>query len=756
MTLESPYYPDHDDDVNPRDPDTGEWLNQDRIKEVKRFLEFRSVDWLEEELREHRTRLNERINSRNANRPLVNRLFSSILNWLVLSVMGIIIGLIAGCLNVLTAWLSSIRFGHCSNHFFLDKAFCCRGQGESCDRWVNWSAFGILNFLLYMLISATFAYSSGILVKRIAPFAAGSGISEIKCIISGFVMKGFLGWRTLFMKSICLPLAISSGLSVGKEGPSVHYAVCVGNNITKLFEKYKNSVSKSREFLTATSAAGVAVAFGSPMGGVLFSIEEISSTFSLSTIWKSYFCSLIAVSTLASLNPFGTGQVVLFEVKYDSNWHYFEIPIYILLGIFGGIYGIIVSKLNLRVVAFRKKFLSNFAIREIMTLVLLTTSFSYFNEFLRFDMTETMQVLFQDCKVSKIKYICDAGTDKLGLVVSLLFATIARMFLTIITYGCKVPAGIFVPSMAAGATFGRALGIIVEQIALKYPDSLLLVLCGKDNGKCIIPGTYAFLGSAAALSGITHLTVSVVIIMFELTGALRYIIPTMIVVAITKTINDKYGKGGIADQAIVFNGLPYIDPNEEFEFKGGVDKVMSSRMVVLPSGADDPITVNYLKSVLEKTKMRGFPVVASPSDPRISGYVSRSELELVVKEYASEDPDKFCVFDSKSSMSMHNSIALDHLINQHPIIIDINTDLPYVYDIFVKLGTRIVLVQSGKKLVGLITRKDMLRYSHTAHFMKGHNAVEDNLDDVIWKHFCTISMKVKEWIRNLTNNHSMH
>lgn len=756
MTLESPYYPDHDGDVNPRDANTGEWLNQDRIKEVKRFLEFKTVDWLEEELREHRTRLNERIHSRHTKRPFMNRLFSSILNWLVLSVMGIIIGLIAGCLNVLTAWLSSIRFGHCSNHFFLDKAFCCREQGEICSKWVSWSAFGILNFLLYMLISAAFAYSAGILVKRFAPFAAGSGISEIKCIISGFVMKGFLGWMTLFVKSICLPLAISSGLSVGKEGPSVHYAVCVGNNITKLFEKYKNSVSKSREFLTATSAAGVAVAFGSPMGGVLFSIEEISSTFSLSTIWKSYFCSLVAVSTLASLNPFGTGQVVLFEVKYDSNWHYFEIPIYVLLGIFGGIYGIIVSKSNLRVVAFRKKFLSNFAIKEIMTLVLLTTSFSYFNEFLRFDMTETMQMLFQDCKVSKIKYICDATTNKPGLVISLLFATIARMFLTIITYGCKVPAGIFVPSMAAGATFGRALGIILELIALKYPNSLLLGLCGKDNGDCIIPGTYAFLGSAAALSGITHLTVSVVIIMFELTGALRYIIPTMIVVAITKTINDKFGKGGIADQAIVFNGLPYIDPNEEFEFKGGVDKVMSSRMVVLPSGAKDPITVGYLKSVLEKTKMRGFPVVASSSDPRIFGYTSRSDLELVVKEYASEDPEKLCVFDSTSSISTHNSIVLDHLINKHPIIIDIDTDLPYVYDIFVKLGTRIVLVQSDKKLVGLITRKDMLRYSHTANFMKGHNVVEDELDEIIWNHLCTISMKVKEWIRNLTNSHSIN
>lgn len=120
--------------------------------------------------------------------------------------------------------------------------------------------------LLFALISAR-------LVKSFAPYAAGSGISEIKCIIAGFVMKDFLGFWTLLIKSIGLPLAIASGLSVGKEGPSVHYAVCTGNVISQLFEKYKRNAAKSREILSACAAAGVAVAFGSPIGGVLFSLE---------------------------------------------------------------------------------------------------------------------------------------------------------------------------------------------------------------------------------------------------------------------------------------------------------------------------------------------------------------------------------------------------------------------------------------------------------------------------------------------------
>ena len=131
----------------------------------------------------------------------------------------------------------------------------------------------ISNATLLTSFQIVFALSSASLVKAYAPYAAGSGISEIKCIIAGFVMKGFLGFWTLLIKSICLPLAIASGLSVGKEGPSVHYAVCTGNVISRFFDKYKRNAAKTREILSACAAAGVAVAFGSPIGGVLFSLE---------------------------------------------------------------------------------------------------------------------------------------------------------------------------------------------------------------------------------------------------------------------------------------------------------------------------------------------------------------------------------------------------------------------------------------------------------------------------------------------------
>jgi chloride channel 3/4/5 len=112
-----------------------------------------------------------------------------------------------------------------------------------------------------------------------------------------------------------------------------------------------------REILSASSAAGVAVAFGSPIGGVLFSLEEMSANFPNKTMLRSFFCALIAtmvlqVSTgecgrryictvcllikfLQAMNPFRTGKLVMFQVTYDRDWHFFEYFFTVIIGIFG-------------------------------------------------------------------------------------------------------------------------------------------------------------------------------------------------------------------------------------------------------------------------------------------------------------------------------------------------------------------------------------------------------------------------------------
>ena len=69
-------------------------------------------------------------------------------------------------------------------------------------------------------------------------------------------MQGYLGKWTLVIKSICMMLAVSGGLNLGKEGPLVHVACCIGNILAYIFPKYGRNEAKKREILSAASAAG--------------------------------------------------------------------------------------------------------------------------------------------------------------------------------------------------------------------------------------------------------------------------------------------------------------------------------------------------------------------------------------------------------------------------------------------------------------------------------------------------------------------
>ena len=124
----------------------------------------------------------------------------------------------------------------------------------------------------------------------------------------------------------------------------------------------------------------------------------MASYFPLKTLWRSYFCALVATAALAGMNPFRTGQLVMFQVTYDRSWHFFEILFFILIGIFGGLYGAFVIKWNLRAQAFRKKYLTKYAIPEVVILAGATAILCYPNMFLRIDMTEMMEILFHECE----------------------------------------------------------------------------------------------------------------------------------------------------------------------------------------------------------------------------------------------------------------------------------------------------------------------------------------------------------------------
>lgn len=676
-----------------------------------------------------------------------SRMWITLQTWLCLTLIGLAIGSIAGSINMVSEWLGDIKEGHCTEGIYLNRNFCCWGDSDECSNWQPWTNHWLPQWLIYIVVSVTFGTIAALLCQFYAPAAAGSGISEVKCIVSGFVMEGFLGWWTLAVKAAGLPLVIASGLNVGKEGPSVHYAACIGNVIAKWFPNFRKSYINQSSFLTAAAGTGVAVAFASPIGGVLFGIEEITSNFRLSTMWKSYYTAMVATGVLSAINPFRTGQLVSFQVHYDTAWHSRDVPFFLLLGVFGGIYGILVSRYNVKAVAFRQKYLEN-PVKEVALLVLLTAVVGYWNQFIRLDMTEGMGILFSECASTsnstiqnQLCAVSESNAKMVATIVSLLIATLMRCVLVIISYNCKVPCGIFVPSMAAGATFGKAVGLIAEMI---YGEGL------------VVSGTYAFLGAGAALCGITNLTLTVVIIMFEVTGALRYVIPTMMVVIVTKLITDKFGLGlgGIADQMIRFNGIPFLDSKEEHSFGDAkLASAMVSKVVSIPYTG---LTLKELQLLLKETEWACYPVV-DPKTLAVLAVADRRTLQTGCSHATgSEDTpvDLVSAEDYADLTGVHidqteSALLLDKYVRREVFRVDIVSSLSSVMDLFIKLGPHTIVVEDSGRLAGLITKKDLARFELYLHEKEKGDVFINSTDHAVFEKIWSLLKKADgafKWI----------
>ncbi len=171
---------------------------------------------------------------------------------------------------------------------------------------------GLMTFLVFSLL---FGGTAAIMTVFIAPGAASGGTPELMGYLNGINYPDFIGVNTLAVKIVGLSLAVAAGLCIGKEGPLAHIGAILGHCIIYIplpFLKYfRNDVDK-REFAAAGAAAGVAAAFGSPIGGSLF-VYEMSrpSTFwSFDLMWKIFFCSSISTFILNIMSCISRGEDV--------------------------------------------------------------------------------------------------------------------------------------------------------------------------------------------------------------------------------------------------------------------------------------------------------------------------------------------------------------------------------------------------------------------------------------------------------------
>ena len=298
------------------------------------YDQYTSTDWVHDSIAD-----NFRVHDLRSRKDVRGRIYAWLdggQGWVLAAVVGIVTACIAYFVDITETAIFDIKEGYCAGNFYASKSRCCLSE-ENCPLWRTWGdtlmVTGLerrtIDFLFYVLFVVIFSVTSCALVLATkttvqSPFslptldenlaaeaperttegrqgavtaskshnnvstlermdstprtyypASGSGVAEVKVILSGFVVHGYLGAQTLMIKTIGLILSVASGLSLGKEGPFVHIATCIGNIACRLFPKYNHNDGKRREVLSASAASGVAVAFGAPIAGVLFSLEEV-------------------------------------------------------------------------------------------------------------------------------------------------------------------------------------------------------------------------------------------------------------------------------------------------------------------------------------------------------------------------------------------------------------------------------------------------------------------------------------------------
>ncbi|KAI2636434.1 chloride channel [Hypomontagnella submonticulosa] len=695
------------------------------------YEDLTAIDWIFEYMKE-RQRLRVLYSSATGITGYIQQVLDSSQIWVVLVLTGLAVGALAAGIDVASDWLGDIKTGYCASGpeggaFYLNKQFCCFGydQGDKCLGWKPWAgALGIasaggkwfIEYFFFLLFSVTFALCAGFLVKEYAIYAKHSGIPEIKTVLGGFVIRRFLGGWTLVTKSLGLCLAVASGMWLGKEGPLVHVACCCANLFIKLFPNINTNEARKREVLSAAAASGISVAFGSPIGGVLFSLEQLSYYFPDKTMWQSFVCAMTAAVVLQAFDPFRSGKLVLYQVKFSTGWHGFEVIPFALLGILGGIYGGLFIKANMRVAQWKKStsWLPG-PLTQVIAVALLTALINYPNFYMRAQSSELVSSLFSDCALVLDDQfgLCKTGVATAGTVILLLFASVLGFFLASITFGLQIPAGIILPSMAIGALSGRAVGIIMEIWQRNNPTFFAFSTC--DPGRpCVTPGVYAMIGAAATLAGVTRMTVSIVVIMFELTGALTYVLPIMVAVMLSKWVGDAFSRRGIYESWIHFNEYPYLGSGDEDGGSQHVPDIPASQimtriedLVVLTATGH---TIASLRGVLASCDYRGFPVVSDPRDAVLLGYISRAELayNLVAAAQPPRNlpPEAEAFFSHQPLADPRATLDLRPWMDQTPLTMPSRSSLHLAVAYFQKLGVRYVLFADRGVLQGLLTKKD--------------------------------------------------
>ncbi|XP_016419260.1 chloride channel protein 1-like isoform X2 [Sinocyclocheilus rhinocerous] len=506
-------------------------------------------------------------------------------------------------------------------------------------------ALQYLAWVSYPIILVVFA---SLFCHLVSPQAIGSGIPELKTILRGVVLKEYLTLKAFVAKVIGLTAGLGSGMPIGKEGPFVHIAsICAAvlSKIMSIFTGVYENPYGYTDILTVGCAVGVGCCFGTPLGGVLFSIEVTSTYFAVRNYWRGYFAATFSAFIFRVLSVWNKDSVTitaLFRTNFrmDFPFDLQELPAFAIIGISCGFLGAFFVYLNRQVVLIMRRptaltgFLTKHRLIYPGAVTLIIASFTFppgFGQFMAGELMprECINSLFDNFTWTKIwGSPAPPGLGRsaawlhpqVSVFVILLLFFVMKFWMSAVSTTMPVPSGAFMPVFILGAAFGRLVG---EIMATLFPNGILF------DGIVyqILPGGYAVIGAAAMTGAVTH-TVSTAVICFELTGQISHILPMMVAVILANMVAQGL-QPSLYDSIIQVKKLPYLPElsiGHISKYNIFVEDIMVKKIKFLSPQS----TNRELKALLESTSLKTIPLVDSKESMILLGSIERCELQAAL------------------------------------------------------------------------------------------------------------------------------
>ncbi|XP_004594390.2 chloride channel protein 1 [Ochotona princeps] len=548
-------------------------------------------------------------------------------DWIFLVLLGLLMALVSWCMDYVSA--KSLQ---------AYKWTYAQMQPSLPLQYLAWVTFP----LILILFSAIFCH-------LISPQAVGSGIPEMKTILRGVVLKEYLTLKAFVAKVIALTAGLGSGIPVGKEGPFVHIASICAAVLSKFMSMFCGVYEQPyyyTDILTVGCAVGVGCCFGTPLGGVLFSIEVTSTYFAVRNYWRGFFAatfSAFVFRVLAVWNKDAVTITALFRTNFrmDFPFDLKELPAFAVIGLCCGFLGAAFVYLHRQVMlGVRKhKALSQFLAKHrllypgIVTFVIASFTFPPgVGQFMAGELMprEAISTLFDNN--TWVKHMGDPKSlgqsavwihPRVNVVIIIFLFFVMKFWMSIVATTMPIPCGGFMPVFVLGAAFGRLVG---EIMAMLFPDGILF----DDIIYKILPGGYAVIGAAALTGAVSH-TVSTAVICFELTGQIAHILPMMVAVILANMVAQSL-QPSLYDSIIQVKKLPYLPDlgwNQLSKFTIFVEDIMVRDVKFVSASC----TYGELQALLQTTTVKTLPLVDSKDSMILLGSVERSELQALLQRH---------------------------------------------------------------------------------------------------------------------------